>query len=136
MRTAVVTGGGRGIGLEIARKLGARGYTVLITARDTAAGKAAADAVGGGAWATSLDVRDPEAHRRVAAEAAERGELGVWVNNAGVLVTKKAWDHTADEIRLLVETNVIDVVMTSPPETSIARRASWMAAVPELSATA
>jgi hypothetical protein len=40
LQTAVVTGGGRGIGLEIARKLGARGYAVLLTARneDAAAG--------------------------------------------------------------------------------------------------
>jgi NAD(P)-dependent dehydrogenase (short-subunit alcohol dehydrogenase family) len=110
MRTAVVTGAGRGIGLEIAHKLGARGYAVLLTARDPDAGRKAADAVGPNAWSTALDVRDPDAHRAVAAQATERGPVAVWVNNAGVLVTKKAWEHEPDEVRLLVETNVIGVI--------------------------
>jgi short-subunit dehydrogenase len=109
-RTAVVTGAGRGIGLEIARKLGARGYAVLLTARDPEVGRAAAAKVGSQAWSTTLDVRDPEAHREVAAQAIERGPLAVWVNNAGVLTTKKAWEHSAAEIRLLVETNVMGVI--------------------------
>lgn len=110
MRTAVVTGGGRGIGLEIARKLGAQGYAVLLTARNEEAGRMAAEQVGSTAWSTALDVRDPDAHKAVAAQATERGPLGVWVNNAGVLTTKKAWEHDPDEIRLLVETNVIGVI--------------------------
>lgn len=110
MNTAVVTGGSRGIGLEIARKLAGRGYAVLITARNADAGQQAVDQLGSNAWCTALDVRDPEAHQRVAAEASERGPLGVWVNNAGVLATKKAWEHEPDEIRLLVETNVIGVI--------------------------
>jgi short-subunit dehydrogenase len=110
MRTAVVTGAGRGIGLEIARKLHQRGYAVLLTARDADAGRQAASSVRAHAWSTTLDVRDPDAHRAVAAQACERGELAVWVNNAGVLTTKKAWEHEPDEIRLLVETNVIGVI--------------------------
>ena len=110
VRTAVVTGGGRGIGLEIARKLGAQGYAVLLTARDQEAGRRAAATVGPNAWATTLDVRDPDGHNEVAAQATDRGPLAVWVNNAGVLTTKKAWDHEPDEIRLLIETNVIGVI--------------------------
>jgi short-subunit dehydrogenase len=110
MRTAVVTGGGRGIGLEIARKLSERGYAVLLTARDRDAGRRAAETVGPNAWSVPLDVRDPDAHHTVATEAAGRGPLGVWVNNAGVLTTKKAWEHEPDEIRLLVDTNVVGMI--------------------------
>ena len=45
-----------------------------------------------------LDVRDPEAHRRAAGAAVERGPLEVWVNNAGILRTRKAWEHPDDEV--------------------------------------
>jgi NAD(P)-dependent dehydrogenase (short-subunit alcohol dehydrogenase family) len=110
IRTAVVTGGGRGIGLEIARKLGAQGYAVLLTARDPDAGRRAAAAVGPNAWATALDVRDPEAHKAVAAQATERGPLAVWVNNAGVLSTKKAWELDDAEIRMMIETNLLGTI--------------------------
>ena len=58
-----------------------------------------------------LDVRDPEAHRAAAARAAiERGPLEVWVNNAGVLRTRKAWDHADDEVRLAVDVNLLGVI--------------------------
>lgn len=110
VRTAVVTGGGRGIGLEIARKLGDQGYAVLLTARDPDAGRRAAAAVGANAWATALDVRDPDGHKAVAAQATARGPLAVWVNNAGVLSTKKAWELDDAEIRTMIETNLLGTI--------------------------
>lgn len=112
-RTAVVTGAGRGIGLEIARRLSADGYAVLLTARSAQAGQDAAAEVGGEAWSTLLDVRDEDAHDRVAAEASERGTLAVWVNNAGVLLSKPAWEHTAAEVRSIVETNLLGTIAGS-----------------------
>jgi short-subunit dehydrogenase len=113
MPTAVVTGGGRGIGREIARRLGERGYAVLLTARDEAAGAAAARYAGPHAWSTSLDARRPDEHERVAAEASARGPLAVWVNNAGVLVTRKAWEHSHDDVALLLDTNVTGMIAGS-----------------------
>jgi NAD(P)-dependent dehydrogenase (short-subunit alcohol dehydrogenase family) len=110
MRTAVVTGAGRGIGLQIAHKLSARGYAVLLTTRDEQAGRRAAKQVGPSAWSTRLDVRDPDGHRAVAALATGRGPLAIWVNNAGVVATKPAWEHTDEDIRLLVETNLSGVI--------------------------
>lgn len=47
--TAVVTGAGRGIGLEIARQLAAAGHKVLLTDVDGDAAERAATEVGGGA---------------------------------------------------------------------------------------
>jgi NAD(P)-dependent dehydrogenase (short-subunit alcohol dehydrogenase family) len=108
---AVVTGAGRGIGLEIARRLSGRGYTVLCTDVDGQAAGASAEQVGG--FFMELDVRDPEAHRAAAAAAAEHGPLEVWVNNAGVLRTVKAWEHADDEVRLLVEVNLLGVIYGS-----------------------
>ena len=59
------------------------------------------------------DVRDPDSHRRVAAAAAERGQLAVWVNNAGVLRSATAWEHSDDEVRLQVEVNTLGLMFGS-----------------------
>ncbi len=112
-RVAVVTGGGRGFGREIARRLAARGYAVLVTDVDSASAEETAREIGGGAWSRTLDVRDPEAHRAAAAEATERGRRAVWNNNAGVLRTEKAWEHSDADVRLIVETNVLGVMWGS-----------------------
>ncbi len=81
MRTALVTGGNRGIGLAVCRQLAARGHRVLLGARDLATGEAAARALGAGVRAVALDVADPDAAARLAAEV---GGVDVLVNNAGV----------------------------------------------------
>jgi len=112
-RVAVLTGGGRGFGREIARRLAHRGYAVLVTDVDAASADETAREIGGGAWSRPLDVRDPDAHRATAAEASERGRLAVWVNNAGVLRTEKAWEHSDADVRLIVETNVLGVMWGS-----------------------
>jgi NAD(P)-dependent dehydrogenase (short-subunit alcohol dehydrogenase family) len=108
---AVVTGAGRGFGREIARQLAGRGYTVLATDIDGEAAAATADVVGG--FSMQLDVRDPDAHRRAARAAIERGSLEVWVNNAGVLRTRRAWAHDDEEVRLQVEINLLGVIWGS-----------------------
>ena len=108
---AVVTGAGRGFGREIARRLAGRGYTVLATDIDGDAAQATAEAVGG--FSMQVDVRDPEAHRTAARAAAERGELEVWVNNAGVMRTVKCWEQPDDEVRLECEVNLMGVIWGS-----------------------
>ncbi len=106
MRGAVVTGAGRGLGREIARRLHARGLAVHVTDVDAAAAAAVAAELGGGAWSSALDVGDAAACRAAAAATAERaGELAVWVNNAGVLRTGRAWDHSDAERDLMLRVN-------------------------------
>jgi NAD(P)-dependent dehydrogenase (short-subunit alcohol dehydrogenase family) len=108
---AVVTGAGRGFGREIAKRLAGRGYTVLATDIDAAAAAATAEQVGG--FSMQVDARDPEAHRRAARAAIERGALEVWVNNAGVLRTGKAWEYSDEDVRLQVELNLLGVIWGS-----------------------
>ena len=82
-RVAVVTGANRGIGLEIARRLAAKGFRVVAAARDASKGRAAAKALAaaGDVRFLRLDVASPASIRRFAREV---GAVDVLVNNAGV----------------------------------------------------
>jgi len=108
--SAVVTGAARGFGLEIARRLVDRGHAVVLCDVDEEAVEAAASGLGSRALGLGADVRDPDALRRVAAAAAERGPLDVWVNNAGVAPTGKAWEGDDAVVRATVEINLIGVM--------------------------
>jgi NAD(P)-dependent dehydrogenase (short-subunit alcohol dehydrogenase family) len=77
---------------------------------DAEAVEAAARSLGDRATGIGADVRDPDLLREVAAAAAERGPLEVWVNNAGVAPAAKAWEHGDDEVRRTVEVNLIGVM--------------------------
>ena len=86
---ALVTGANRGIGKEVARQLGMRGYHVLVSARDDerAAGVAQELATaGGGSFApVALDVSEPQSIAAASAHIhADPGRLDVLVNNAGI----------------------------------------------------
>lgn len=107
MKIAVVTGAGKGLGREIAAGLAAKGFAVLATDIDEAAAAATASELGHGSWSMKQDVRDADSHREVARAANERGSLELWVNNAGVLYAGNAWDHSDDEIKQMVEVNVL-----------------------------
>ncbi len=83
MPIALVTGANRGIGRETARQLAERGYDVIVSARDEAKAREAAEAVGG--RPLQLDVSDPASIERAAAAIGDDpGALDVLVNNAGV----------------------------------------------------
>jgi NAD(P)-dependent dehydrogenase (short-subunit alcohol dehydrogenase family) len=98
------------MGRETARRLAQRGYQVLVTDLNEAGATETAELIGAGAWAMAQDVRDAESHKRVAAAAAERGRLEVWVNNAGILKTEKVWDHADEDVRLMVEVNLLATI--------------------------
>ena len=88
MRTAIVTGGARGIGAATARRLAADGLAVAVvdlSADDCAATVAAITDAGGRALAVGADVSDTDAvAAAVERVAAELGAPTVLVNNAGV----------------------------------------------------
>jgi NAD(P)-dependent dehydrogenase (short-subunit alcohol dehydrogenase family) len=86
-KTALVTGGSRGLGLLVARELAAHGARVAICARDAAeVGRAVEDLASRGAevFGAPCDVTDRAAVEALVAAVAERfGEVDVLVNNAG-----------------------------------------------------
>lgn len=81
MKTALITGAYRGLGLETARQLAARGFQVVITARDLEKATAAAAGLPN-ARALQLDINDEAS---VARAAAAVPELDVLINNAAIL---------------------------------------------------
>ena len=112
-RIALVTGGNRGIGLEICRQLAAQGLAVVLTAREATKGKAAARALqddGLRAEFHRLDVTSCRSIRAcVAAVAERRGRIDVLVNNAGVMIDPRGsrfLDSKLDTYRDTLETNL------------------------------
>jgi NAD(P)-dependent dehydrogenase (short-subunit alcohol dehydrogenase family) len=85
-QTAIVTGGGTGIGLAIARALGRMGAQVVLASRDEshlAEGAAALEPDGISAHTVQVDVRDPAAVDRMVADViAKTGRIDILINNA------------------------------------------------------
>jgi len=121
---ALVTGANKGIGLQIAKDLAARGLTVLVGSRDLERGEVAVKTIAGDARAIQLDVTNPVS----IAAAAERirrehGRLDILVNNAAIAQTG-TWDASFEEkikagrpsvaslaeVRAVFETNVFGVI--------------------------
>lgn len=80
-RNVVVTGGGTGIGLEIARRFADAGERVTIVGRRRAVLERAAETLGGSVTPLVCDLADPDAVE--AALAALPARIDVLVNNAG-----------------------------------------------------
>lgn len=87
-QVALVTGGNRGLGLEVCRQLGRQGWRVLLAARDMGSGEQAArelKAQGLDVVAVPLDVASPESREALARRLEQEGvRLNALVNNAGV----------------------------------------------------
>ncbi len=104
-KVALVTGSNRGIGLEVCRQLLAKGFDVVLTARDAKSGKAALEGLGGGKHLhfCELDVTSDASVARCRDFVAEKfGRLDVLVNNAGIFVDE---GPEIDTVRQSMETN-------------------------------
>src|SRR5450432_3004119 len=108
-KTALVTGGGQGIGLACAEALAEAGAKVFIADRDqkaAEAGCAALKAKGQDAEIIVMDVTDPAGVTEVADRlASQHGKIDILVNNAGIARSETPAETVADEHWL----NVIDV---------------------------
>ncbi|MCW2672643.1 MAG: 3-oxoacyl-ACP reductase [Frankiales bacterium] len=111
-RTAAVTGGSRGLGLEIARALSHAGATVVIGGRDADSIEKAADQLSelgsGRVVGLPLNVRDEQSVNLFFEQAfAISGRLDVLVNNAGIQVSAYAAEATAGQWQEIFETNLL-----------------------------
>jgi NAD(P)-dependent dehydrogenase (short-subunit alcohol dehydrogenase family) len=109
-RVALVTGANRGIGLEVARELAARGMTVLLGCRDVEKGREAARRLGPRVHGVALEVTEG-ASVAALVEAVERehGRLDVLVNNAGVYLDEgvRGLDVDMETVGVTLETNTV-----------------------------
>lgn len=110
-KVAVVTGGSRGIGLEVARALAREGMRVVVAGRSSEALERAAAALRaeghGEVHGIPCDVRRHEDCRALIAGAVERfGRLDVLVNNAGVGIFGAVDELSPEEWRTVLGTNL------------------------------
>ncbi|MCF2445417.1 SDR family oxidoreductase [Dyadobacter sp. CY345] len=117
MKTALVTGANKGIGLEVVRKLAQNGFFVYLGARNLESGLAAVEKLKtdgiDNVEAIQLDVSNQDsvnaAHEIIGGKTQV---LDILVNNAGVSggFPQSALDATIDQFKTVYETNVFGVV--------------------------
>jgi 3-oxoacyl-[acyl-carrier protein] reductase len=115
-KTAIVTGGSRGIGLAIARALLEAGSNVVITATSDASVNEGLGALRGTAGqgprveGIRADVRKyPEVERLMSTVVSRFGGLDVLINNAGIGMFRSVADMSVDEWHAVVDTNLTGV---------------------------
>ena len=111
-RTAVITGGSRGLGEAMARALAAAGAAIALVARDTNRLEAVRDSIaanGGTAEGFAADVTREDEVADVARAIQKRfGSPQIVINNAGINIRKNLVDFTLEEFR-----SVLDASLTS-----------------------
>src|SRR5881397_278669 len=117
-KVALITGGSRGIGAAIAKRLAADGASVAITyAKDADAALAVVKAIeldGGKAIAIRADAADVEAVKgAVEKTVATFGRLDVLVNNAGTAIPKPFEEATLEEMNRVIDINVRGVMVAT-----------------------
>ena len=115
-RVVVVTGGNRGLGLEVVLQCAARGDRVVLGSRDLMAGRRVAWEIGPAVLPVALDVTDPDG-LAAAAQEVERalGRVDVLVNNAAIHydTDQDAVDVDLAVVREALETNVLGAWQTT-----------------------
>jgi 3-oxoacyl-[acyl-carrier protein] reductase len=112
-RTAVVTGGARGIGFAITERLLKSGARCSIWDRDAKGLEAACARTGGKLHTAAVDISSADSVDAAAATTIkDLGGVDILVNNAGIAgVTKKLWECTPDEWQQVLQTNLFGVFL-------------------------
>ncbi len=114
-QVALVTGAVRGLGLEIARALSSAGAAVVINGRDPQRLEAAATSlrsVGAMIETACFDVTDFAAGERAVADIVSRhGRLDILVNNVGERDRRPIFEFEPDDVRRLLDTNLVAPLM-------------------------
>ena len=117
-KVAFITGGSRGIGAAIAKRLAAEGADVAITyARDRSAADAVVEAIestGRKALAVQADAAKRKAVQAAVSKVAETfGKIDVLVNNAGTAIPKPFEQASLEELEQVLDLNVKGVFITT-----------------------
>lgn len=127
-KIALITGANKGIGFEISRQLGKKGFTVLIGARDTKKGTAAADSLKReniDAVFLPLDVTKRESILE-AKQLVEKtySKLDVLINNAGIIGHKNLSQADSQEMTDVLQTNFHGPLLMNAIFLSLLKKAS------------
>jgi NAD(P)-dependent dehydrogenase (short-subunit alcohol dehydrogenase family) len=104
-KTVIVTGASQGIGAEIAKAFLERGYNVVGTSRNAtrSAELKASDKL----VLVDGDISQPATAQKVVDSAIQKfGSIDAVINNAGIFISKRFIDYTAEDLRSLVATNI------------------------------
>ena len=105
-RTALVTGGNRGIGYAIVQGLAAQGIQVLLGCRDLAKGQKAAAEIGPEVQAVLLDISERDLlAEQMASILAETARIDILVNNAGILSEGNFLEMGQADLDMSLESN-------------------------------
>ena len=111
-RSALVTGGSRGIGLAIAKMLADESFGLTLAARNAERVEAAAEELG--ALAVTADVsQEEDCDRAVAAHVEQHGGLDVLVNSAGIGIGGNVETLSAKHIDLQLDVNIRGLVLVT-----------------------
>ena len=128
-RTAIVTGGARGIGAGISRRLAADGFAVAVLDMDEAGAEATAKSIvadGGRAVGIAVDVADADSvAAAVERVVAEVGEPTVLVNNAGVTRDNMLFKLTEDDWNTVMAVNLRGPFLMSRAAQKYMTAAKW-----------
>ena len=118
LKTALITGGGSGIGLALARAFAESGYSVIITGRSTERLHAAAAELRktlANVMAFACDIRDPVSVQELfAAISRQHATLDVLVNNAGIAHASATVENLPVEAwRKVIETNLTGMFLVT-----------------------
>ena len=128
-KVAIVTGGGRGIGREIAMLFASQGAKVSISARSADQIDTVVDAIknnGGEAIAITADVANEEDVHEVVEETMRKfGHIDILVNNAGILGPGPIASVDSKEWRRVIEVNLLGTFYCSKAVTPILISRGW-----------
>jgi NAD(P)-dependent dehydrogenase (short-subunit alcohol dehydrogenase family) len=106
-RVALITGGGTGIGFDIAKCFLASGATVVITGRRADVLKEAAASLGAGAHFAVNDVSDLSLTSSLVSEiVSKHGGIDILVNNAGINMKRHAVEVSDDDFANIINVNL------------------------------
>lgn len=106
-RTAIVTGGSKGIGKGVAAGFAKAGYRVLVVSRNGAEADAVAAEIGGGASGFAADVSDLPSMEAMAAAAVDRyGAIDTLCANAGIFPAAKLSEMTVEDFDHVMGVNL------------------------------
>jgi NAD(P)-dependent dehydrogenase (short-subunit alcohol dehydrogenase family) len=111
-KSIVITGGGAGLGLTLARAFAADGHSVVLLGRTLSKLEAAAASIGERAMAVQCDVASPDSVKRAFAAIAERfPKIDVLINNAAIFIPSTVADASDELIVQTININLAGAIL-------------------------